>query len=507
MTLGDVNQVRLHGLTCNPVGNAKLCKQEHKREFAKIKIAGSSPSPNICQRRIHGFGLANIHGAIILKSLEANFIATVCAAAPLPCRRAILFTMQIAVNSAVEYISHPGRPASIVSAERVQRRASSVDGTHLDVFRSQSRLEVSCTARTIQKLVSLSPSGLATIRRTRQSEIRRFFSPSIESDSQQSVVPRSAWLENFSVTTSQQATWYKHRANTSLPCNSSLHATAAKLSHLPAVLRPMELPRNERARGKREIPEKTRRPTASSGTIPTCEDPGAIRPGIELGSIWWETIRLTAQVFAESLIEAHYRRQDCTPVQCFARSGDERVDAHASVAPSALVLLGLRRAKCLRPGGHLKAVSRLILCAQPIPDWLREAVGTSIVSDFLSHATKGFPIELASTGFRRRVRLEFGDEHGCFTSVFLSAAWRWLQPGDSGGAIPLITGAARGGLFALVISDGVCTPPRALARGLIGRVVGEGGERKGGWYWSRELSTGQQADCSACRCWCESSSK
>ncbi|KAJ8871704.1 hypothetical protein PR048_028031 [Dryococelus australis] len=35
----------------------------------------------------------------------------------------------------------------------------------------------------------------------------------------------------------------------------------------------MERRRNERA-GKRDIPEKTRRPMASSGTIPTCEDPG-----------------------------------------------------------------------------------------------------------------------------------------------------------------------------------------------------------------------------------------
>ncbi|KAJ8897119.1 hypothetical protein PR048_002465 [Dryococelus australis] len=45
--------------------------------------------------------------------------------------------------------------------------------------------------------------------------------------------------------------------------------------------------RNEGA-GKREIPEKTRRPTASSGTIPTCKNP-VTRPGIEPGSPWWET--------------------------------------------------------------------------------------------------------------------------------------------------------------------------------------------------------------------------
>ncbi|KAJ8867879.1 hypothetical protein PR048_031684 [Dryococelus australis] len=35
-----------------------------------------------------------------------------------------------------------------------------------------------------------------------------------------------------------------------------------------------------KGRGKREIPEKTRRPTASSGTIPTSEKP-VTRPGIE----------------------------------------------------------------------------------------------------------------------------------------------------------------------------------------------------------------------------------
>ncbi|KAJ8895022.1 hypothetical protein PR048_000331 [Dryococelus australis] len=46
-----------------------------------------------------------------------------------------------------------------------------------------------------------------------------------------------------------------------------------------------------RGRGKQEIPEKTRRPTASSGTIPTCET----RPEIEPGSPWWEASVLTAQ--------------------------------------------------------------------------------------------------------------------------------------------------------------------------------------------------------------------
>ncbi|KAJ8874639.1 hypothetical protein PR048_025505 [Dryococelus australis] len=42
-------------------------------------------------------------------------------------------------------------------------------------------------------------------------------------------------------------------------------------------------------RGEREIPEKTRRPAPSSGTIPTCESSGANPPGILSGSLWWDT--------------------------------------------------------------------------------------------------------------------------------------------------------------------------------------------------------------------------
>ncbi|KAJ8890883.1 hypothetical protein PR048_010392 [Dryococelus australis] len=43
-----------------------------------------------------------------------------------------------------------------------------------------------------------------------------------------------------------------------------------------------------------EIPEKTHKPTASSGTIPTCENP-VTRPGIEPDSHWWEPRVLIAQ--------------------------------------------------------------------------------------------------------------------------------------------------------------------------------------------------------------------
>ncbi|KAJ8870896.1 hypothetical protein PR048_027197 [Dryococelus australis] len=49
-----------------------------------------------------------------------------------------------------------------------------------------------------------------------------------------------------------------------------------------------------KGRGKREIPEKTCRPAASSGTIPTCENPGGTRSGIVPSSPRWEASRLTA---------------------------------------------------------------------------------------------------------------------------------------------------------------------------------------------------------------------
>ncbi|KAJ8888302.1 hypothetical protein PR048_007789 [Dryococelus australis] len=49
-----------------------------------------------------------------------------------------------------------------------------------------------------------------------------------------------------------------------------------------------------KGRGKWEIPEKTRRLTTSSSTIPTCENP-VTRQGIEPGSPWWEASVLIAQ--------------------------------------------------------------------------------------------------------------------------------------------------------------------------------------------------------------------
>ncbi|KAJ8891440.1 hypothetical protein PR048_003968 [Dryococelus australis] len=42
-----------------------------------------------------------------------------------------------------------------------------------------------------------------------------------------------------------------------------------------------------KGRGKREIPEKTCQLAASFGTVPTCENPGVTRPGVEPGSPRW----------------------------------------------------------------------------------------------------------------------------------------------------------------------------------------------------------------------------
>ncbi|KAJ8896115.1 hypothetical protein PR048_001457 [Dryococelus australis] len=79
----------------------------------------------------------------------------------------------------------------------------------------------------------------------------------------------------------------------------------------------------------KKIPEKTRRPAASSGTIPTCESPGVTRPGIETGSPWWEASSPTAQPPRSSLLmneagpylgQALYRRRGEARVCCAHRT-------------------------------------------------------------------------------------------------------------------------------------------------------------------------------------------
>ncbi|KAJ8878940.1 hypothetical protein PR048_019544 [Dryococelus australis] len=65
--------------------------------------------------------------------------------------------------------------------------------------------------------------------------------------------------------------------------------------------------------GKREIPEKTRRPTASSGPIPTCENL-VTRPGIKSGSHWWEASVLIAQPPYPAWEELCYQAESPSPL-------------------------------------------------------------------------------------------------------------------------------------------------------------------------------------------------
>ncbi|KAJ8889754.1 hypothetical protein PR048_009256 [Dryococelus australis] len=78
----------------------------------------------------------------------------------------------------------------------------------------------------------------------------------------------------------------KHRRGTVLHPGQ---APAAPLEPRMAQLETLEAKSGAGMKGweKWEIPEKTRRPTASSGTIFTCENP-VTRPGIKPGSSWWE---------------------------------------------------------------------------------------------------------------------------------------------------------------------------------------------------------------------------
>ncbi|KAJ8893579.1 hypothetical protein PR048_006179 [Dryococelus australis] len=60
---------------------------------------------------------------------------------------------------------------------------------------------------------------------------------------------------------------------------------------------------------EREIPEKTHRPMAWSGMIPTCKNLGVTQPGFESGSVYWEVSSLTAQPPQPPFIEELGRNQ------------------------------------------------------------------------------------------------------------------------------------------------------------------------------------------------------
>ncbi|KAJ8897371.1 hypothetical protein PR048_002717 [Dryococelus australis] len=69
---------------------------------------------------------------------------------------------------------------------------------------------------------------------------------------------------------------------------------------------------------KQEIPEKTRRQAASSGTIPTCKNQGVARPGIGPVSPWWEASSLTIQPpLEQDSSEKNYVKTLVTPATAF----------------------------------------------------------------------------------------------------------------------------------------------------------------------------------------------
>ncbi|KAJ8872982.1 hypothetical protein PR048_026598 [Dryococelus australis] len=70
--------------------------------------------------------------------------------------------------------------------------------------------------------------------------------------------------------------------------------------------------RRNKGEEETEDPEKSRRPSSSSATIPKCENLGMAQPGTKPGSPWWEASRLTAQPPLNSLNQ-RARQHTSTP--------------------------------------------------------------------------------------------------------------------------------------------------------------------------------------------------
>ncbi|KAJ8876818.1 hypothetical protein PR048_021265 [Dryococelus australis] len=84
---------------------------------------------------------------------------------------------------------------------------------------------------------------------------------------------------------------------------------------------------NPRGVVKRENPEKTRRPTASSGTIPKCENP-VTRPGIEPGSPWLEASGSILDGIAPGFSQVAIVPDDAASRRVFSGIGIARHDCH-----------------------------------------------------------------------------------------------------------------------------------------------------------------------------------
>ncbi|KAJ8894417.1 hypothetical protein PR048_007069 [Dryococelus australis] len=133
-----------------------------------------------------------------------------------------------------------------------------------------------------------------------------------------------------------------------------------------------------KGRGKRDMPEKTRRPMVSSSTFPTCKNP-VTRPGIEPGSPWWEASILTAQPpqsphhstlaqYSPSSVTAD--NQCAVDIGIFVRTTVEST-LHVTELPKFSALAnGEHIAACISQSGRKARAQRL---AQPIREWASQS--------------------------------------------------------------------------------------------------------------------------------------
>ncbi|KAJ8876733.1 hypothetical protein PR048_021180 [Dryococelus australis] len=101
--------------------------------------------------------------------------------------------------------------------------------------------------------------------------------------------PPPGGRDDFRIVAAPKLPWSRRtRRCTSLSLVLKSRAVPSERAATIAMFIPRQLNTSGRkGRGKRHIPEETRRRTVSSGTIPNYENP-ATRPGIEPGSPWWE---------------------------------------------------------------------------------------------------------------------------------------------------------------------------------------------------------------------------
>ncbi|KAJ8873834.1 hypothetical protein PR048_024670 [Dryococelus australis] len=104
-------------------------------------------------------------------------------------------------------------------------------------------------------------------------------------------------------------------------CCESLNSTPIAVSLPMRMIEvSMEQRRNEK-RGKREIPEKTRRPTASSGTIPTCENTECPGRGLSPDRLVGKIVILTPTQAAAGQPLCYLNRSGASIVNKFCRVG------------------------------------------------------------------------------------------------------------------------------------------------------------------------------------------